>query len=109
MNSIRKRWKDITITESGTGDNKHNSLDVALYDKNGPVNINDRLGTRDFTQADLDGSNNLDFGGSIDAVQISNDGTNNITITILSKTYILRSGEIRTLRFSEQFDTVAFN
>jgi hypothetical protein len=65
--------------------------------------------TSDFTQSNLDGSNNIALGTEVDAVAISNDGTNDITVTILTKTYIIKQGEIREIRMSSQFNTVNFS
>jgi len=66
------------------------------------------LSTSDFTQANLS-ENNLVLETDVNAVAISNDGTSDITVTILTKTYTIKPGEIRELKFPEQFNTVGFS
>jgi len=74
------------------------------------IGLDYKMATNDFTQASLDGSNNLVLGLNVDAVAISNDGTNDITVTILTKTYIIKPSEIRELNSaSGQFNTVGFS
>lgn len=66
------------------------------------------LETEDLTETDLT-ENKLTFDPPLNGILVSNDGEADFTVTILNKTYTVKTGEIRSFEFKETFTEATFS